>query len=124
MILRTVLTYTLPSFSDPEGCPVTFDVKPRLSFMTVTGTSELNFSPVTTVGIFNISIILTDNKGLNSTSLFNLTVEGIKPSFLPEPPIPEIIEVMAGVTKIYQLSVNPNCEKCFVEHNPPLPRFI
>ena len=65
--------------------------------MTVTGTSELKFSPMTTAGNFNISVILTDNKGLNSTSYFNLTVEGVKPSFLPEPPIPEIIEVMAGV---------------------------
>jgi hypothetical protein len=36
--------------------------------MTITGTSELKFSPITTVGNFNIEIALTDNKGLKSIS--------------------------------------------------------
>ena len=76
------------------------------------------------MGDFKISVILTDIKGLNSISSFNLTVEGIKPSFLPEPPIPEIIEVMAGVQKIYELPINFSCNECFVKHNQPLPRFI
>jgi hypothetical protein len=53
-----------------------------------------------------------------------LTVEGVKPSFLPEPPIPEIIEVMAGEQKIYKLPINSACIECFVEHNQPLPLFI
>jgi hypothetical protein len=118
------MTYKLPSYSDPERCPVTFNVQPKLAFMIVTGTSELTFSPKTTVGDFKISVILTDNKGLNSISSFNLIVEGIKPSFLPEPPIPDVIEVMAGVKNIYKLSINSTCIECFVEHNPPLPRFI
>ena len=75
----------------------------------------------------SVTVYLTDNLGSSSSSTFRVIVtnlQAIKPSFLSEPSIPEIIEVMAGVQKNYELPINSTCIECFVEHKQPLPRFI
>jgi hypothetical protein len=95
-----------PSISDPDnGDTVTISAvinkatgtKP--SFIMI-ATDQLSFTVnpklMSQVGTHTIDVSITDTKATVKSS-FNLTVEGIKPSFLPEPPIPEIIEVMAGV---------------------------
>ncbi len=49
-----------------------------------------------------------------------------QPSFLPEPLIVEIIEVIVGLSKEkqYSLPVDNTCKGCYVTHDPPLPQFI
>jgi hypothetical protein len=77
--------------------------------------------------VHSVTVYLTDNLGSSSHSTFRVIVtnlQEIKPSFLEEPPIPEIIEVMAGVQKIYELPIHSPCIECFVEHKQPLPQFI
>ena len=71
--LHDTLSYQLPSFSDPEGCaPVNIDFitsPPSQSFIQLTSTNKFLFTPTqpSHAGTTNVSVTLTDNKGLNST---------------------------------------------------------
>jgi hypothetical protein len=62
--LNSVLNYTLPSFSDPEGCPVILTLSPAgLSSFVSIATNIIKFAPIqySLVGLTSISVILTDS---------------------------------------------------------------
>lgn len=77
MILNTILAYTLPAFSDPEGSPVVVSYLPTIlsSFVTVQG-NQIVFSPkqLYQVGDFDIMVILTDNYGFSTNATFGISI--------------------------------------------------
>jgi hypothetical protein len=80
--LNSVLNYTLPAFSDPEGCSVTATLSTSAisSFVTLSS-NTIKFAPTqySQVGLTSITVTLTDHLGLSSNSSFTLTVTNLPP---------------------------------------------
>jgi hypothetical protein len=60
----TSFTYTLPSYSDPNGDSVTLSIQSPLSFMSFTQTAITFTNPP--AGIYNINVVLKDQFGLTA----------------------------------------------------------
>jgi hypothetical protein len=93
-----------------------------LSFVSVTG-NKIIFTPklLSQIGIHSITVILTDQLGLSSSSIFYTTVL-VYPKLTAN--VTQKIQLLASNNNSYSLPVVPGIPDERVIHTSGLPRFV
>lgn len=124
VMINTVQKYTLPPYYDPEGCPIatTFEPSTLSSFVSIQG-NQFIFAPTQLyqVGSTDITVTLTDSKGLNISKTFGLIVY-LPPKFTKN--VPKQLDLMLGQTINFTLPVDLSMLDERVVHISSLPPFV
>jgi len=82
--LYDTLTYTLPTYSDPDGDTITLSLSNSMvPFVTISGKNSLIFAPNSCLklGTFTFDLIMTDSKCLPVTTTISVTVTNTFPYY-------------------------------------------
>lgn len=108
--LNSVLNYIIPSFSDPEDCPVNVTFYPSIlsSFISIS-TNVIKFAPTqyVQVGSTTVTLVLTDLFGFQSNTSFIVNVTNQSPKVTTTIPTEVIALFGKSIDYILPTSMDP-----------------